>query len=85
MATSRKKLNSIGKPNTTAGGELEEEELTQVTVELGPVDDDNQETEPFIKGQDAPPPPPKKPKTPQQKFMAVVFYWFVYHSLLFFC
>ena len=66
-------------PNTTASGDLEEEELTQVTVEL---DDDNQETEPFIKGQDAPPPPPKKQKTPQQKAMAVTFYWYVIHATL---
>ena len=77
FATSRKKVGPAGKPNNTASGDLEEEELTQVTVELGPVDEPN-ESEPFIKGQDAPPPPQKKTKTPQQKAMAVTFYWFVH-------
>eukprot|EP01084_Bolivina_argentea_P169691 294142_1 len=61
-----------------------EDELTQVTIDLDPTNT-NQETEPFIKGQDAPPPPPpvKKSKTPQQKLMAVTFYWMTSLSLVF--
>merc|ERR1719273_553114 len=52
-------------------GDIVEEELNAVTVNL---DDENQESEPFIKGQDVPP-PPKPQKTARQKMMAVAFYW----------
>merc|ERR1719273_533009 len=60
-------------------GDIVEEELNAVTVNL---DDENQESEPFIKGQDVPP-PPKPQKTPQQKLMAVIFYWCCSLSLVF--
>jgi len=60
--------------NTTQSGDIIEEPLTQVTVDLDPMDD-NQENEPFLKGQQHMPPPPKPQKTPQQKMMAVAFYW----------
>eukprot|EP01084_Bolivina_argentea_P019159 35633_1 len=62
--------------------DLVEEELTQVTVDLGP---DDSETQPFIAGHDVPPPKkkPKAEKTSQQKLMAVVFYWITSLSLVF--
>eukprot|EP00484_Ammonia_sp_Unknown_P017306 CAMPEP_0197031434 /NCGR_PEP_ID=MMETSP1384-20130603/10438_1 /TAXON_ID=29189 /ORGANISM="Ammonia sp." /LENGTH=322 /DNA_ID=CAMNT_0042460957 /DNA_START=27 /DNA_END=991 /DNA_ORIENTATION=+ len=79
--TARRKEVGGGKPNTTHSGDLVEEELTQVTVDLGA---DDTETEPFIKGQDAPPPAVQaKPKTAQQKAIAVVFYWITSLSLVF--
>merc|ERR1719203_144300 len=70
-------------PNTIQSGDVIEEELdmTQVTVDLDPLHE--QEAEPFIKGQDAPPPPPPKAKTAQQKAMAVVFYWCCSLALVF--
>ena len=63
-------------PNTKQSGDIVEEDLNAVTVELGSMGIDNQENEPFIKGQDIPPPPAPE-KTPRQKMMAVAFYWCV--------
>ena len=67
-----------GGSNTVQSGALAEEELQEVTVELGMPDVADDEAEPFIKG-DPPPPPVKKPKTPREKAMAVIFYWCVHY------
>eukprot|EP01083_Nonionella_stella_P104377 299037_1 len=79
-ATMNKKDEDAGyAPDTPQ--DLVEEELTQVTVDLGP---DDSETQPFIAGHDVPPPKkPKVEKTSQQKLMAVVFYWITSLSLVF--
>ena len=79
MAIRRKDASGGQKttPNTLKSGDLQEEELQQVTVDLNyPDDNKDSETAPFIQGGQNVPPPPKPPKTPQQKLMAVAFYWY---------
>merc|ERR1719336_2505752 len=72
--------------NTLKSGDLQEEELAQVTVDLSYPDDqpNNDETEAFlVKNSGGPPTPVKIPKTPQQKLMAVAFYWVCSLALVF--